>query len=73
MSVTEHPLFHVVRIEVECGQCQRSEAERLSNLIGNRLVECEHCGNAIDISGQDWRAFIDEVAQNVSKVTSKRP
>jgi hypothetical protein len=68
------PLFHSIRIDVPCAAgCGETDSKTIFDLITNDHVACSFCGADIDVSSQEWRALIDDAAEQVSRIEVRRP
>jgi predicted RNA-binding Zn-ribbon protein involved in translation (DUF1610 family) len=55
--------FDFIRLPVPCPNCGQEDLQRLTDLLSSEEFTCLGCGELIDISSQEWRAFINQAAQ----------
>jgi hypothetical protein len=66
--------FDFVRIEIPCMSCGRDSHQPIRDLAANdNNVVCTSCSNPIDVSSQEWQAFIAEAADTFKKIQILKP
>jgi endogenous inhibitor of DNA gyrase (YacG/DUF329 family) len=56
-----------MRIDVPCPHCGQNSLQLIRNLVANDSVPCTYCGERIDVSSKEWRAFISETHERFSQ------
>ena len=67
-DVMTNPLFDMFRLEVPCPHCRETDLQIISKLIANNYVACGFCREMIDVSTEEWRAFISETAETLGRI-----
>lgn len=52
-----------------CPKCGKEGVQTLGWLVNRDQVSCAFCGAPIDLTSEDWRAYIKEADDAVSKLS----
>jgi transcription elongation factor Elf1 len=58
----------VIQIPVPCPHCGKESTETIARLIHSNEIICGHCRGRIDLTSNEWRAYLKEFTDAIGKV-----
>jgi len=66
--MTKSNLLQVVRLPLPCPRCEEEGMETIARLIGHDELPCSFCGEPIDLTAEEWRAYVNEIAEALGHI-----
>jgi len=51
-----------------CPKCGKEGVETIAGLINRNEITCGFCGSAINLTSEDWRAYLKEAMDALGKI-----
>ena len=68
-SKADEPLdLNQLRLELPCPHCRKLGMYRVVELVGKGQIACAICGEAIDVTNEDWQRGIHQAFQGLSQI-----
>ena len=64
--------FISIPVERPDPKCRKKSLHHIRELVDRDEVECAYCGGVIDVSGEDWRSVITQLAEEYKKIKISR-
>jgi DNA-directed RNA polymerase subunit RPC12/RpoP len=61
-----------MRMDLPCLTCGQVDKQFIREMMANERIACRYCNNIIDISSMEWRARINDAAEQFDKLTFPR-
>jgi len=60
--------YDFIRIPIPHPECGKTGLYRLRDAVENEVVICAYCGDAIDLSSEDWRSMLGQLAEEYKEI-----
>ena len=62
-------ILWITTIPVRCPKCGEDTPQSIGRLIERDAIGCSVCGAVIDVKGENWRTFVQQIAERLSGLT----
>ena len=64
--------YDYIRVDIRDAKCGKTGKYRLREVVENEVAICAYCGVAIDLSSEEWRSLLLQLAEEFKQIKKLR-